>query len=807
MRYLLDSSVAGALASIQSTYTVMEEVSAPNRIRYLLEAGEGDTILTRPQAFPFWRAAAPAARVVDVLDEENELGAGERLDLSVPGEGLVWALGVIVPGMTVGKARTIAKAPPKTSKHHLYRDYQDAVKLEQEVVRALSEIVTITPKETFVQTMEWREEQLFNYEIVDSEEVVERAVEALARHYTVTDRRPSGVDVESDVVGDKPNETQDILVGVGVAFGDQCFYAPVSYAPWAKFLRTWLPNLPFVSHNAKYDQVMLERHSFRTGKLAGDSMVAAYIAGEPEAALKKLVKNKYDYQMLTYEEVVGDRPVSEVPVSETAPYCCADAYFSLRYHNDFVAGASPSQLKVYLEIDVPAVAVVSKMELAGIKFDVEAASQELRSCGMAIQTLTGTIRERASISGFSLPETIKTCPACRNGRRKKLTCELCNQTGKAVFPPEPLNPMSNDQLKSWFHGSEEGSLGLPVQGLTNTGKPALNALALLRLRQPPHNCVEAALALSLRRQVKYRGYLVDWIVRAIKDKESRIHSTFTTTVVSTGRFSSREPNLQQVKLGWRNLFVASPGKTLVVADYNQLEVRIAAHLSQDPALLAAMRAPVGTPEADLHGQNVERLFGVPMAKQGERKDLRVSAKTYLFAAMYGGREDTLMKRLEAVALNNPDLHIPLPTFKEVGRSLRVLHRTYPRYFAEYAGFVVYQAREESGVFRTAYGRERKLDDLFSLVKSEREAAEREGLNLTVQGTAADIIKIAMAKVDRIPHGQILLQVHDELVCEVDNEHVVEYTKALESAMEIGQPLTVPLIIDAVPATNWYLGHK
>jgi DNA polymerase-1 len=541
-------------------------------------------------------------------------------------------------------------------------------------------------------------------------------------------------------------------------------------------------------------------------------MVAAYIAGEPEAALKKLVKNKYDYQMLTYEEVVGDRPVSEVPVSETAPYCAADAYFSLRYHNDLVASASPNQLKVYLEIDVPAVAVVSKMELAGIKFDVDAAQKELYSCSMAIDTLTETIRERARASGFVLPATNKTCQDCHNGRKKRLTCNACGRIGKVVIPPEPLNPMANDQLKLWFHGSKKGfgyavkPLGLPVQGLTPGGKPSLNALALLRLRQPPHNSVEAALVLSLRRQVKFRGYLVDWIVRAIKDKDSRIHSTFTTTVVSTGRFSSREPNLQQVKLGWRKLFIASPGKTLVVADYNQLEVRIAAHQSQDPALLAAMRAPVGTPESDLHGQNVERLFGIPIAEQGERKDLRVSAKTDLFAAMYGGREDTLKQRRELVALNNPDLNIPIPTFKDVARSLRILHRTYPRYFAEYAGFVVYKAREEGGFFRTAYGRERKLDDLFSAIKSEREAAEREGLNLTVQGTAADIIKIAMAEVDKIPHGRILLQVHDELVCEVDNDHVVEYTKALESAMEIGQPLTVPLIVVAKPASNWFEGH-
>ena len=165
-----------------------------------------------------------------------------------------------------------------------------------------------------------------------------------------------------------------------------------------------------------------------------------------------------------------------------------------------------------------------------------------------------------------------------------------------------------------------------------------------------------------------------------------------------------------------------------------------------------------------------------------------------------------MQRLEKVALDNPDLHIPLPTFKEVGRSLRVLHRTYPRYFAEYAGFVVYKAREEGGVFRTAYGRELMKPDLFSSVKSEREAAEREGLNLTVQGTAADIMKIALVAVDKIPHGRILLTVHDEVVCEVDNEHVIEYTKALESAMEIGQPLSVPLVVKVISASNWFEGH-
>lgn len=809
MRYLLDSSVAGPTLTWEErddgVPSAIEEIRELERIRYLLEVGEGDVIHTRPQAFPFWKAAAPAARVVDVLDEGNELGAGERIDLAVPGEGLVWALGVVVPGMTEAKARTIAKSPPKTSKHHLYGNYQDAVKLEQEIVRALSKMVRAEGG-TVVEAKKTEVKLPFEYAIVDTEIGVRLANAAL-----ISTTKPIGIDVECDVTGDKPNETQDILVGVGIAIDSgYCFYGPVNYGLWRDLLVKWLPKLAFVAHNCKYDQVVLERHGFRTGKLAGDSMVAAYIAGEPEAALKKLVKNKYDYQMLTYEEVVGDRPVSEVSTSEVAPYCCADAHFSLRYHNDFVASASPHQLKVYLEIDVPAVAVVSKMELAGIKFDVDAANKELAQCSTMINTLTEKIRNQARASGFLLPWTTKTCPVCHNGSKKKLSCYPCHATGKLTVPPEPMNPMANDQLKAWFHGSEMGSLGLPVQGLTPSGKPSLNALALLRLRQPPHNSAEAALVLSLRRQVKYQGYLVDWIVRALKDKESRIHSTFTTTVVSTGRFSSREPNLQQVKLAWRKLFVASPGKTLVVADYNQLEVRIAAHQSQDPALLAAMRAPVGTPESDLHGQNVEKLFGVPIAKQGDRKDLRVAAKTDLFAAMYGGREDTLMQRREAVALNNPDLGIPIPTFKEVSRSLRILHRTYPRYFAEYAGFVVYKAREEGGVFRTAYGREEKLDNLFSANKSEREAAERQGLNLTIQGTAADIMKIALVAVYKIPHGRILLAVHDEVVCEVDGEldssRVIEYTKALESAMEIGQPLTVPLIITALSAASWKEGH-
>ena len=129
MRYLLDSSIAGPTLTWEErdegVPSAIEEIREGERIRYLLEVGEGDVVFTRPQAFPFWKAAAPAARVVDILDEENELGAGERIDLSVPGSALVWALGVTVPGMTEAKARTIAKAPPKTAKHHLYGDYLD----------------------------------------------------------------------------------------------------------------------------------------------------------------------------------------------------------------------------------------------------------------------------------------------------------------------------------------------------------------------------------------------------------------------------------------------------------------------------------------------------------------------------------------------------------------------------------------------------------------------------------------------------------------------------------------------------------
>ena len=654
-----------------------------------------------------------------------------------------------------------------------------------------------------------------------------------------------GLDVETDTEGDKPHDVRDHLVGIGIAIPPpkitlpydtlcprcaavfpahvticlqcntptcgavippplwDCYYGELSVSGWPETL--WLlkeKGIGWYGHNSKYDYTQLLRHGIDTGPPRGDSMLAAYLSGEREAALKDLVARRYGHRMTTYEEVVGIKgtKISTIPIEATAPYSCEDAYWSLRMGLELEEGLKKQGGRLwslYRETDVPLIEILVRMQLRGVLMDKERITADLLDTIQEVQALDHTLCSMAKESGYTREPVKKTCRGCRNGKKKKLTCTTCN--GEGVFLYEDLyNPGSGQQTVEWLHGI----LKLPVQGLSRkTHEPSMDALALLRL-QVYHPA--PTLLLRRRGREKYGDFLGQWLEGM--DSWDRLYTTFTNTWVRSGRLSSRQPNLQQVSLAWRKHFIAKEGATLVAGDYGQLEVRVAAFVSRDPELMRICNAELW-PDNDLHAQTMKRVFNISFDEQGLHKPLRVTAKTMFFAQLFGGGVEVVLKQLEKAALKEPELGIIIPSKREAQGSMEAIEYLYRQYFREYKAFALAKAREDGNVAYTAFGRPRVIPDLGSRYKELREVAEREAISMAVQGTAADLVRKAMQVTENIPKGELLLQVHDELLCEVDGESVDWYTDRLREAMELGQPLEgVPLVVTIKAGQTWEETH-
>ena len=442
------------------------------------------------------------------------------------------------------------------------------------------------------------------------------------------------------------------------------------------------------------------------------------------------------------------------------------------------------------------------MQFAGIGYDRHAAEDALEDATKAQQGLTQTIETMVEMDGWTRPTKITACKSCKNGEKKRLTCDVCK--GKGQFEEiQLINVGSSNQLADFYHRH----LRLPVQAVSRkTGKPSMDALALLRM-QDKHPTI--ALVLASKRLKKYQEFLVQWL--SASEVDSKIHCTFSNARVRTHRFSSEHPNLQQVKVEWRDMFVADPGQALVAGDYDGIEWRLGAYVSHDPGLLHIAQAIPGTEEGDLHGQNVKKLFNVAYEDQKlpHNRPLRVRAKNFLFGAMYGSRGEDVHSVIEKQMLEDPSLAtLGVPTVKEIRNGINNVSDIYGRYFKEWVPFAIHNARESGCTAYTLYGRPRILPDLVSKDKQLREAAERECISLIIQGSAADVMRLALIGVAMIPGGRPLLTVHDEIVCDVKEEQCQQYMSSMDNAMQLGQPFGgVPLVINIKSGKNWKETHQ
>jgi DNA polymerase-1 len=561
------------------------------------------------------------------------------------------------------------------------------------------------------------------------------------------------------------------LVGLSLSVepGRAC-YIPVGHdypgAPAqldkAQVLRTLGPILEDASkrklgQHGKYDIHVLRCHGVNVRGYADDTMLESFVlnATATRHDMDSLAKKYLGYDTVKYADVAGKGAkqikFSQVALDDATRYAAEDADVTLRLHRVLapMLAAEPALERVYREIEIPLIPVLERIEANGVMIDAD----ELRrqSADMARRMLE--IQQRATdVAG------------------RTFNMDSPKQIGALLFD----------------------ELGLPATERTPTGAPSVNEAALEAIADQ-HELPR--LILDYRSLAKLRGTYTDKLPEMLNPRTHRLHTSFHQAGAATGRLASSDPNLQNIPIRTedgrriRTAFVAPEGRSIVACDYSQIELRIMAHLSEDPALLRAFTSGV-----DVHTATAAEVFGktVDAVEPGERR----AAKAINFGLMYGMSAFGLATRL-GISRGEAQDYIAL-------------------YFSRYPGVREYmdrtrqQARDQ-GYVETVFGRRLYLENIGARNQSLRSGAERAAINAPMQGTAADIIKRAMIDIHGWlqPHADralMVLQVHDELVFEVDDGFVPDLVGEVKRRMAAAAELKVPLEVDAGVGRNWDQAH-
>jgi len=502
------------------------------------------------------------------------------------------------------------------------------------------------------------------------------------------------------------------------------------------------------AHNGKYDITVLAEYGVTVNNLTFDTMVAAYLLSEKSLGLKALAFSKLGVEMTPITALIGSGakqiPMSQVTVDEVKDYSCADADMTRQLAELLKPELQPGLWSLFAEVEMPLVPVLVHMERNGVALNTE------------------LLRQMAQRLGEQL---------------LKLEAEIYNNVGHQfnINSPRQLGSVLFEELK------------LPSGRKTKTGY-STDASILEELRGT-HPIIEYIL--EYRQLAKLKSTYIDALPSLINHKTGRLHTSFNQTRTATGRLSSSDPNLQNIpvrgELGKqiRQAFIAPPGSSLLTGDYSQIDLRSLAHLSQDQGLLDAFKQ-----DEDIHAATASRLFGV--AASQVTADMRRVAKTVNFGVIYGmsgyGLEQaTELSRAEATQFITA-------------------------YFEKYSGVTQYlestkQQARDTGYVETLLGRRRSIPEINSDNRQIREAAERMAINMPVQGTSADIIKVAMVNLYREMQkrqlkSRMLLQVHDELLFEVPQEEMEEMCQLVPKIMSTALELSIPVKVDIKTGNNW-----
>tara|TARA_B110000503_G_scaffold66156_1_gene103790 strand:+ start:11206 stop:14004 length:2799 start_codon:yes stop_codon:yes gene_type:complete len=509
--------------------------------------------------------------------------------------------------------------------------------------------------------------------------------------------------------------------------------------------------------NLKYDINVLANYDITWQAQMIDSMVQSYVLNSTASRhnMDALAQHYLDYQTVKYIDIAGkgvkQLTFNQIDIEQAGPYAAEDADITLRltqYFSECLA-LEADLTSVYNTIERPLIAVLSRMERTGALVDAKVLGEQSQVLGQRLVEL-----ERAAY-------------------------ELAG---------EVFNLASTQQLGAILYEK----LGIPVTKKTPKGKPSTAEAVLQELAQS-HELPK--LLLEYRSLSKLKSTYTDKLPLEINPATGRIHTSYHQAVAATGRLSSSDPNLQNIPIRSsegrqiRQAFVVPKGQVMVAADYSQIELRIMAHLSKDEGLLSAFAAG-----QDVHKATAAEVFGVTVDEV--TIDQRRSAKAINFGLIYGMSAFGLAKQLGISRGQSQDY---------IGR-----------YFTRYPGVQEYmdQTKEkaaEQGYVETIYGRRLYLPDIKARNAIARQASERTAINAPMQGTAADIIKLAMIKVDAWLassglNARMTMQVHDELIFEVDATQVDALVAGVKEAMESAAELLVPLIVDVGMGENWDQAH-
>ena len=511
-------------------------------------------------------------------------------------------------------------------------------------------------------------------------------------------------------------------------------------------------SIPKTGQNAKFDVLMLRSAGVTVRGVQFDTMLASYVLdpGRRSHGLDVLAFEFLGHTMTSYEALCGkgrtELPFDVVPIEAARDYSCEDADITWQLRATFEPQLEAGGMSaLFRDIEMPLVDVLADMEWAGVSIDVE------------------WFR--------SLKERFK-------GERERVEEEIYTEAG------ERFNINSNPQLRVVLFEK----LQLPVKKKTATG-PSTDASVLQELAEEGH--VLPTLLMEYRELAKLESTYLDTLPALIHPRDHRLHTSFNQTVAATGRLSSSDPNLQNIpirrELGRdiRRGFVPQTGWKFLGADYSQIELRLLAHLSHDPAFVQAFRSG-----GDIHKETAAIIFGVPV--ETVSSEMRARAKTINFATIYGQGAHALSRQLK---IANAEAKEFITTYFERFRGVR-----------EYLDSMVASAKTQ-GYVETIFNRRRYIPELKERNFNIRAFGERVATNAPIQGSAADLIKIAMIRIhhairDAGMSSRMLLQVHDELVFECPSDELDALSALVRREMESAAALDVPLVVEMGVGDNW-----
>lgn len=586
----------------------------------------------------------------------------------------------------------------------------------------------------------------FDYVLIDTDAALKKLCQDLKQQKMIA------FDTETEGL----NPLLDPLVGISISYKEKTgVYVPCPDGTVPPALAKIFENdkIKKTAHNAKFDIKVLHHAGVAVQGLAFDSMIASFIlnSGSRGHGLDHLAFTECGHEMQPITELIGKGKsqitMNEVPVEDVSWYACEDADFTWRLYTIFSERLKKEGMQeLFDRFELPTIAVLAKVEETGVRIDEDFLADMSKTLHKRIRTLEKNIQKEAGVE---------------------------------------FNVASSTQMRDVLYDT----MGLATEGIKKGKTGYSTAASELEKLRDAH--VIIPMIEEFRELSKLTSTYIDTLPKLVNPNTKRIHTSYSQTIAATGRLSSNDPNLQNIpirtELGReiRKAFVADRGKRIVALDYSQIELRVVAHLSGDKMMTAAFQNG-----EDIHTQTASALNEV--AARDVTKDMRRNAKAINFGILYGMGVQGIQR--------------------DSGVTRDEARDFLDKYFEIHSGIATYIERikeetRQNGYAQTLFGRRRPLPDINSSSRLVASAAERAAVNMPVQGTAADIMKLAMIEVHNAIeaeeiHATMLLQVHDELVFEIHAGNVPTEAKKIRAIMENVIALDVPLIVDVEVGTNW-----